>query len=331
MQDIADKLGVSKNAVSLALNGKAGVGEELRQAVLQAAKLLNYAGMGSRTGEANNILIMIPEYIRNDEYFYSRLYWSIEREARARGCNVVTCTVTETDDKSLTLPDLVTALEYRGIILVGIVSREYLRFLHGLGQKLVLVDHYFDDLDIEGVITANVEGSFQITNYLIERGHRDIGFVAPIRMTASFYDRWVGFRKALDFADLPLKPEFCICSSSPLRSLLSSEDEIRALVSKRVASPSAWVCGNDRIAVALLNVLHEQGRKTPEEVSVVGFDDIDLASCVIPKLTTVRVDRDLMGALAVEKLLTLHSGEGPRIRSSIYAAIVERKSVASLL
>jgi LacI family transcriptional regulator/LacI family purine nucleotide synthesis repressor len=328
MQDIADKLGISKNAVSLALNGKAGVGEELRKTVVQTAQLLNYARMGEDRSSTHNILILIPEYIRNDEYFYSKIYWSIERESRARGFNVVTCTVTEVNEKNLSLPDLSTVLEFRGMILVGVVSREYLRFIQGLGLGLVLVDHYYDDIPVDSVVTDNIAGTCNITKYLLDLGHTELGFIAPVNMTSSFNERWTGFRKALKDAGVPLREEFCALASSPLASLLSSEAELHAIIERLGGSPTAWVCGNDRIAVALLNVLHGQGKRIPEDVSVVGFDDIDLAACVIPNLTTVHVDRESMGKLAIEKLLT--SGEAGHVvsRSSLFTSIVIRKSAA---
>lgn len=330
MQDIADRLNISKNAVSLALNNKPGVSEEMKKAIMNEAKRLNYAGMGESRKNDNNILVLIPEYIWNDNFFYSKIYRSIEKEANKNGCNAIMCTVTRELEEKLELPEVYEALNFKGIIQVGVLKEEYVRMVKEKVQLFVLVDHYYEGLPLEAIVTNNVEGAYNITSYLIESGHRELGFIAPIGMTFSFQERWKGFLKALEAYHLPLNKEYCIIKESPLNQLMSAEDELRSTIREMKALPTAWVCGNDRIAFALLNILHEMDIKTPEAVSVAGFDDLDAASVIIPNLTTVRVDSELMGQLAVRALLLLCENYHTPVRHEISTELVFRKSVRDI-
>ena len=109
LQAIADQLGVSKNAVSLALNNKAGVSAELRENIMKTARDLNYQGLNKKNNyKNNNLLMLIPEYIKSHPNFYNGLYWTIENEANLRGYNAVLACVDKNMEAELKLPSSCT-------------------------------------------------------------------------------------------------------------------------------------------------------------------------------------------------------------------------------
>lgn len=305
MQDIADRLQISKNAVSLALSGKPGVSEETRELVIALAKKLNYGNnTQQRTNGSNkNILILIPEYIRNDSIFYNDIYWSIDYRIAQKGYVAVITTVTETMQQKNLLPTVCVEMEFIGCLLVGIVNRDYLRFLCNQNFRLISVDQNYYGIDCKNVGTNNIDGAYRLTKQVLAFGHRKIGFVGSYGVTSSIYERWCGFQLAMQEAGLFCPHEFSITADSPICSLMSDADELYTLLQKCRELPTAFVCGGDRIAIALISALKQMGYQVPEQISVVGFDDIEMSQYVHPALTTMHVRRKEMGSLAVDLLL----------------------------
>lgn len=331
LQSIADKLNVSKYAVSLALNGKPGVSDELRKLIVQTAQDMNYQGVKRASAKkSKNILILIPEYIRNDTFFYNNIYWSVENEIKKCGYNAILTSVSNDMEEKLLLPSFYYDVECAGIIIIGVLKEIYILKLIETGLPIVSVDHYYDSIPMDAVVTANEEGAFNIVNHLIANGHRDIGYIGSIKMTSSLYERWCGYKKAMLYSGLNINEEHCITSSSPLSVLLSNPDELEQLIDKIEFMPTAWFCGGDRIAISLLNVLSKKNIKVPDDISVAGFDDIEASKMVNPSLTTVRVDRELMGKTAVDFLIRRIGEPRDKQKISLYGELVIRDSVKNM-
>ena len=309
MQKIADTLGVSKNAVSLALSGKAGVGEELRKRILSTAIDLGYR-LPSRQQEARNFLVLVPQYISGDRVFYYDIFWSIERAAGGLGCHAVMASVTPDMEENLALPGLCQTMSFAGVLPVGVFQKKYISMLAALGMPVVCVDNSYDGVMVDAVVSANIEGSCQVMQHLIDLGHRNIGYIGSTGMTASLFERWVGYSKAMHDNGIPVREEFSLTRPSPLTELLSDLEGLTAFVSSLEELPTAWFCGGDYIACSLMTVLSAKGIRVPEDVSVAAFDDIDAARVVAPGLTTVHVHREEMGTEAVKLLMRLADGVG---------------------
>lgn len=324
LQDIASRLDISKNAVSLALNGKPGVSDQTRSLVLQMAQRMNY---GVPKPTSNKILVIIPEYIRYDSYFYNDIYWSIEAQAKYKGYTAILSCVTDEMQKNNQLPPIFNDIDVWGVITVGILSSSYMKHLLGLTHHIVSVDQCYYELDIDTVMTENLQGSYNITKHLIGVGHKDIGFVGSIGVTSSLYERWCGFQQAMFDAGLPVNQKHCVLSPSPLTSLLSEQKEIAARLQEMEDFPTAWVCGGDRIAIALIEAIRSFGYSVPKDISVVGFDNIDAAALVTPPLTTVDVNRKQLGSRAVDVLIQATKASDLKIKTSIFTSLVLRASV----
>ncbi len=328
LQDIADRLGISKYAVSLALNDKPGVSDELRKEIIKLAFEMDYQGNKKKQVKKNgNILVLIPDYISNDTFFYNSIYWSVEADIKKRGFNAVLTGVNADMQEKLEYPSFYYEMEFCGIIIIGIFTKEYVRKLLASGQPVISIDHYYDDIPMDAVVTANLEGSYNIVSYMIEKGHKDIGYIGSIEMTSSLYERWCGYNKAMLYYGLKVKEEHCILTASPLNVLFAEPEELERLISGMESLPTAWFCGGDRIAINLINVLSRKNIKIPEEISVAGFDDIEAANMIIPSLTTVRIDRQRMGQEAVDLLIRRLQQNGEKQKISIYGELVIRESV----
>jgi DNA-binding LacI/PurR family transcriptional regulator len=330
MQDIAEYLSISKNAVSLALNNKPGVSEELRKRVFKAAQELNYGGLGQKR-KSSNIIVLIPEYISDDTYFYNDIYWTIEREAKQQGYNAILTSIGSEMEDALQLPDIYFEMDFTGIMIIGIFSDKYVEKLAAMDLPLLSVDHYYDGIVLDSVVTANEEGAYIAVEHLINNGHRDIGYIGSIDMTASLYERWNGYLKAMRRHNLEVNFEHCITKPSSLSHLLNDIEELEKSINEMDTFPTAWFCGGDRIAISLINVLSRKNIKVPDDISVMGFDDIQASSIIVPPLSTFRVQRELMGKMAVDMLIKKINGSGNnKLKLAIHGELVVRDSVKKI-
>ncbi len=329
MQTIADRLNISKNAVSLALNGKPGVSEETRQLVISLANKLGYStNVANDALASRNFLVLIPEYIRNDRYFYNDIYWSIDNNANKAGYNTIIATVTPQMEQALEMPKLCEELHFLGILLVGVFQKSYVTHLASRYPHILSVDHCYYNLSIPCLLTANLDGSYIMTKRVLSYGHTEVGFIGSTLMTSSIYERWCGFCLAMQENSLPINESYCITQNSPLNNLFSTADELAALISQMPKLPTAFVCGGDRIAIACINALQSLNIHVPKDISVVGFDDIEIGQYIVPKLTTMHVKRHHMGKAAIAELIKMVHKQPYNQKICIYPELIMRDSLA---
>ncbi len=329
MQDIADRLQISKNAVSLALLNKKGVSEEMRSRVLRTAKELGYGPFALKPPDSNNILVLVPErimsYQDNDHFqFFHDLIWGLEKSIRSKGMNAVIAPIGREMESRLQLPQHCTDIAYQGIILFGIVDKAYARLVWELDAPLVMLDSYHRELPCPVVCSANIAGAAEAVSVLIRAGHRDIGFIGPTNLTTSHEERWFGYWKAMQDQGLRIEERFILTTS---RSFDCTEQEIDRFLQGLSCWPSAFFCGNDRIAYLLAQQLQNRGLWVPSDVSIVGFDDLNYEGGLKGRLTTMRVEKERMCDAAAQLLLSLPGGCREAVRVEIPATLVQRDSV----
>lgn len=327
MQDIADRLGISRNAVSLALARKPGVSEETQEMVFYMAKKLGYAKIPGTQSTENKILILIPEYIRDDSYFYNQIYWAVDERAKQKGYIAIMASLSPQMEQDRSLPELYNDFDFSGIIVIGVVQVEYIQFLTTVTENLVVVDNTYWDVPLDSIVTANTDAGYKMTRYLLDNGHRKIGFIGSIQTTTSIFERWCGYQCAMQNAGLRPYRELSILASSPLSSLLSNSDELCEKMQQLPEIPDAFVCGGDRIAIAAIQSLKKLGYRIPEDVSIVGIDDIDMSQVITPRLTTARIDRARMGREAIDLLIRHLNRSSHRTKIELYTQLVVRDSV----
>jgi LacI family transcriptional regulator len=300
MQDVANMLGVSKVTVSKALRDNKDISESMREKVKEAADkagyVYNIAGKMLRDNMTYSIGIVTSErYFGQDDFFYIDLYkllsGGIEKMRYTSMFNIL-----DTDsEKSLWFPNMISEKKVDGVIVLGQFSKEYLRRLLEFQIPTVFLDFYYDRLGVDSVNTDNFFGAYEITNMLIERGHRKIAFVGNLNLTSSIQDRYLGYCKSMLEYKLPVKPEW-------LLSDRTDESEWVDIVLPD-EMPTAFVCNCDKTAQKLIGTLLEKGYNVPGDCSVVGFDDSIHAVNIEPHISTVRVNLEQMAKMAI-KILT---------------------------
>ncbi|MDU3350658.1 MAG: LacI family DNA-binding transcriptional regulator, partial [Clostridium sp.] len=197
MKDIAERLDISINAVSLALNSKAGVSEETRKQVLDVAEELGYLDKSPKFVKSfanKNICVIIKKYYFEDNTFYSKIMMGIGEESRRKGYDIITCLINETEEN---IPSCIESKKVCGIIVIGTIEDEYLVKLKNYKIPVVLVDHTSLLESTDSILTDNKLGSFNITKLLIEKGYKDIGFFGDLEYSLSIKERFFGYREAI--------------------------------------------------------------------------------------------------------------------------------------
>ncbi|WP_151734962.1 LacI family DNA-binding transcriptional regulator ['Paenibacillus yunnanensis' Narsing Rao et al. 2020] len=329
MQDIADRLNISKNAVSLALQDKKGVSEEMRYRILSTAREMGYGEYAGQPPAGGNVLVLVPErvmsYQDNDHFrFYHDLIWGLEKSIRKRGLSAVIAPIGREMEERLQLPRQCKEISYTGIILFGIVEQAYARLVWELKTPLVMFDSYHRDLPCPAVTSANMEGAYEAVSMLLRSGHRSIGFIGPANLTTSHEERWLGYWRAMQEAGCELEMKQVLTYSAGFRQ---TEQEIEAYLNAADEYPSAFFCGNDRIAYLLARQLRKRGLSVPEDISVVGFDDLHYEEESGLAMTTMRVEKEQMCEAAASLLLSQKGPCREMLRMYIPPTLVARKSV----
>ncbi|MDQ0903604.1 substrate-binding domain-containing protein [Paenibacillus sp. V4I7] len=302
----------------------------MRFRIFEAANQLNYRTDTKTKKKRGNLLVLIPENIRNDQIFYYEVFWSIEKRAKENGYNAIICGITQAMEDQLILPELYHEIVFDGILLVDVLHLNYVRKLVDLGIPLVTVDHYYDSLQLDAVVTANAEEAYKIVTHLIDKGHRQIGFIGAISRTKSFKERWSGYQNAMSDAGLAIDMNHNIVNPSPLEALNSTTAQLTDHLDAMTSMPTAWFCADDRIAISLIQILISKDYKVPKDISVVGFGDIEAAQMIAPHLTTIKVQREQLGIEAVDFLIRKIDFGGSPAKISIYGELIERDSCKAL-
>lgn len=336
MKDIADKLNISINAVSLALNNKEGVSEKTRKMVLNVAEEIGYLEKSTkfiRAYASKNICVLTRKLYMEDHYFYSEIMMGIVEEARKTGHDIITCITHENDES---IPSCIEYKKVCGIVVIGAIDDNYLIKLKESTLPVILVDHTSLIESTDSVLTDNKLGSFKVTKLLLDKGYKEIGFFGDLEYSLSIKERFFGYQEAvkkfITFNEENRMDDFIKRYSilDNLEKYIIKQDSKEII--KRIKSlkniPEAFVCSNDNAAIALISALKEMEYSIPEDVAVVGFDDIVLSSFITPNITTVRVEKDLMGRKALKRLLWRIDNKSDMNENIIMSVtVVERDSV----
>lgn len=326
MQDIADRLGVSTMTVSKALAGKNGVSEETREKVKQLALEMGYITPGSEKDDAKksyNIGVLLSEYYTGQSMtFYWRLYQEICTKAVDKNCFVMIEILSVADETERKMPKLLQEKKIDGLIILGSVESEYLKNLEQKSDvPMVYMDFYDSSIHEDSVISNSFYGTYRLTNYLFEKGHRDIAFVGTVNANMSITDRYLGYQKSLLEHGGEPKKEWVI----PDRG---HDREGYDRIGLPANMPTAFVCNCDLVASKLIKELNEANYRVPEDVSVVGYDDYIFPGLCEVGITSYGVDMEHMACKGIKVLLK--KIEGKIYHKSLHVIegyLVERNSV----
>ncbi|RCW74838.1 substrate-binding domain-containing protein [Saliterribacillus persicus] len=328
MKDIAEKLNVSSVTVSKALNDKDGVSDELKEKIKSLAEKMGYRyntmAKSMKDGRSYNICVVIPErFTGMTQSFYLKVYQNITQILEERGYYGIIHILPNEDEDQLRLPRIYHERRVDGFIMLGQPSRAYSDLMQTIDMPLVFLDFYDENGDVDAVITDNFYGAYELTNYLIQQGHKDIAYVGNLFSTSSIQDRFLGYYKSLLEHKITLKDDYVIKDRDDRGTYVDME------FPKQM--PTAFVCNCDQVAHLLMEKLQKSGFKVPEDCSVVGFDNDIYATLTSPNLTTVEVDIEEMAKNAVkficEKMDDPNATFG---RVAVKGKIIFRESVKNI-
>jgi LacI family transcriptional regulator len=332
MEDIAQQSGVSLATVSLVLRDKPGINHETRQRVIAAARALGYRKRSPVTvaGASSLRLVGMVNKTRPDDGprtnpFYAPVVSGIEAACRRQQINLLYATVpVDEDNHPQELPRMLLEDDLDGLLLLGaFVDSTVARLVERRTIPTVLVDAYAAGNVYDSVLSDNFRGAHEAVSYLIACGHRHIGLVGSLPTAyPSIADRRRGYIQALQ--DQGITQRYFADSHLPANQAVAAAVELL----QRAPAITALFCCNDAMAIGVLQAAQALGRSVPDDLSVIGFDDIDLAEHVTPALTTMHVDKISMGRLAVQ--LLSNRAEFPTassVTAVLRPTLIERHSV----
>lgn len=344
VKTIAERAAVSVGTVSRVLNNQSNVSPHLRERVLRAAAELGYrhaareAAPSQRASRMREIVFLFRPYgyIQSAplDPFWSPVIQGSEREARRRQLRF--------SYRGLVGPYAADAAQAGeeiaqrqgcGVLLAGPVPEDAIRAFQRAATPLVLVENHIPQAGIDAVISDSFSGAVAAVRHLIAAGHHHIAMIGgptawqpgPVSQPYIFEQRAVGYRSALLSARRSIDERLYVGSDLTVEG---GYQACRQLI-ERPMSFTGLFCANDMVAIGAMRALGEQGRRVPQDVAVVGFDDIEAAQHHSPALTTVCVNKELMGQLAVQRLAErARSPATPSVAQLLDVELVARQSVA---
>ncbi len=310
IDDVAKLAGVSYQTVSRVINNKPYVSETTRQRVQEVIAETGYRpspiARSLVTARTATIGLVVPD-ISNP--YFSAIARGVEQVAYSKNYNVLLCNTGEDASREL---EVLHALDERyvdGVIVCGLREEDALlqeALVHF--RAAVLVNRRFADETIPAIVVDDVLGGYLATQHLLQMGHTAVGFIAGPTTSYSGAKRLQGYEKALTEAGLERQidwvqhcPPTVVGGQLATQTLLANHPEITALF-----------CYNDLVAVGALRDCAAVGRRVPQDMAIVGYDDIMLATLVSPPLTSCHVPRVEMGSQAVSMLLNCINNETDR-------------------
>ena len=330
-KELAKQLGLSEAAVSLALNHRPGVSTATRKRVLAAAEEQGYdfsrlkpVEPGKNGGSIYFVIYKKHGAVVTDTPFFTQLSEGVDEACKALPYYLNIQYLHEDDDISALLSDW-KRVGCRGLILLGTeMQLQDLRPFLKAELPLVLLDNYFEEVDVDSVLINNIKGAYTAADYLIRKRHAQPGYLHSSYSINNFEERADGFYKAI-------RKNGMSTSRSIVHRLTPSVEgayaDMRELLSRNEPLANCYFADNDLIAAGAVRALKEAGYRIPQDIAVVGFDNMPICTYIEPPLTTVHVPKQYMGRMAVHRLHELIcQPDNQPIKIEISATLQKRKS-----
>ena len=331
IKEIAERANVSKSTISRVLNNSGPVSERTRRLVMDTVQELDYRpneiARSLSRGKTHSIGIIMQD-IRNP--YYANACWYADRLFERYGFNSIISNADNDPDRE---DAFLNAMRYRnveGILCIGAQedTSNIVKAVEKTELPIVLVDSQPTPEPIDTVGLDNVYGGQLVVDYLLALGHERIAFITS-DFTSAERGRKQGYLQALSSRGIPVDPDLIVTIDEESWHRSESPELLDLL--RRSERPTAIFASNDFKAIRILRLLHRVGVSVPGEISLVGYDDIDSASIVIPALTTVHQPIDKMIDIGAQILLRRLDGQGEAPEHAILRSwLVERESARKL-
>ena len=335
--DVARLAGVSRATVSYVVNDQTGgrvpISEETRQRVLDAIAELDYVpdarAQALRSGNTKTIGLIIPD-IHNPHFW--EIADGVEQEANVAGYHILLSSIPPENKQAEEIFKNLSHRRIDGLVMIPSFiyhSEEAQKTLARLLKRRVPIVGMMSDqgevsYQIDRVISDYRDTTTELMSHLLSLGHRRIGFIFGIAVPDLGEDRLLAYRESLQVAGLPVDPELIVDCGPTIEDSYQATKQLLALPSP----PTALLAINDLLAVGALRAIEDLNLNVPQDVSVVGYDNIPLAKYLVPRLSTASKDGEIMGREAVRLLLArLQDPDQPPQEIRLPARLIIRESI----
>lgn len=325
VKKISEITGFSQATVSNALNHKKGVNQKTAEIILAEAEKLGYFSE-NRISKIKFVMYKRDGSVVEDTPYFPLLIAGVEQECRANGLDMTICNLDRRDaDFEEQLQQIQQDTTCAVILLGTELLDDDVDIVKNMNVPFVLIDYWHDDLNFNSIMINNTDSARKATNYLIQNGHKEIGYLHGDFRIKPFEMRYSGYRSALRRNHLPLIPEYCVQVGTTMDT--AYQDMLKYLAQKPKL-PTAFFADNDMIALGAMKAFLDMGIRIPEDVSIIGFDDLTYSSIAATPLTTLRVPKQEMGRLALKRLMDIINGnKSGYTKIQVCTEFIERSSV----
>ena len=308
IKDVAKQAGVSISTVSRVINDSKPVTDEVKQKVLDVIKETGYIpnplARSLVTKKSQLIGVIVPEV---SDSFVNEILNGIEEVAKMYDYEILLANTYSDKAQELKCINLLRAKQVEGIVMISWkVEEEHINYIQNCGIPASYISKTARDYDIHTVSVNNTEATYDMTKYLIEKGHKDIAFIMTSQDdTVLEMERLSGYEKALKEKNIKINKDLIKYGETTYEAGYSSMKE---LLNEGKVPHAAFVTG-DEAAIGAINAICDAGYRVPEDISVAGFNDVKIAKIYRPKLTTVHQPLYDMGAVAIRMVIKLINKE----------------------
>lgn len=298
--DIARELNISTASVSRALSGAPGVSQELREKITNFCDHIGYLPASvsrNNTFDNLNIIALILGDIRNP--FYTNLVFTIQKCLMDAKYMTVVFNSEYDETKELEFINIAEQCHFSGLMLITAQNETIAQKLNETSLPKVLVNRVLPNYTGDSVLTDNFQAGYEAALHLITLGHKEIGFITGPKSSSASIQRFEGYKQAMKNYGLAINSDFVW--SSDLKLSTGQEIALKFLNLKK--RPSALISVNDMTSLGFIDGCKKAGLSIPDDLSIVSFDDIPLASLYDNNLTTISQHDEEMGHIAAELML----------------------------
>ena len=328
IKEISEATGFSSATISNALNHKKGVNSETATAIITVAQKLGYVEE-RKVKRIKFVIFKTNGLIIDDTPFFPLLIDGVQKECKNSGMEMSICNLDKRDADYEEQANALSEDASTAVILLGTELEESdLDLFQNSKCPFLLLDYWASDMSFNGVLINNADSSRTAVEYLLKKGHREIGYLRGDFRIKAFRSRAVGYKVALEKAGISARDEYVVTLATTMDGAYKDMQEF---LKKKPILPTAYFADNDMVALGAMKALTEEGIKIPEQISIIGFDDLPFCEIASPRLSTIRVSKQEMGRLAVKRLMQIVNGdEESKLKMQVCTQFIERDSVCTV-
>lgn len=328
IRKISELTGFSPATVSNALNRKKGVNRETSEKILKMAEELGYR-TEEKIKKIRFVIFRRNGLIIDDSPFHPAVIEGVERQAKKMGYDTVFCHVDVNDvGCRVQIEEILSDTESAVVLLGTEMMEEDFEPFHRAQNKVILLDGWSDEHFFNSVLISNTDSAARAAEYLLHKGHRDIGYIRGDFRIQAFRYREIGLQRVLSREGIPFRQEYVATVGTRIET---AYEGMKRYLDNVSVIPTAFFADNDTIAIGAMRALKEYGYAIPKDVSIIGFDNVSFGAISDPPLTTINVYKHEMGEMAVRQLaMSIEDPKKVKMKIQVCTDFVERGSVREI-